>query len=96
MTRDIILVSSGYDMCIRFWSDFNDSKCKHSIEYKDAAINALEITPNKEYVAFASQNSVKFIDLVSLNSTPVRLFYLGILHRFSRRSCIEYPFSSGF
>lgn len=71
MSRDIILVSSGYDMNIRFWSDFNDSKCKHSIEYKEAAINALEITPNKEYVAFAAQNSVKFIDLVSLSSTPV-------------------------
>lgn len=71
MSRDIILVSSGYDMNIRFWSDFNDSKCKHAIEYKDAAINALEITPNKEYVAFTAQNSVKFIDLVSLNSTPV-------------------------
>ena len=76
MTRDIILVSSGYDMYIRFWSDFNDSKCKHSIEYKDAAINALEITPNKEYVAFATQNSVKFIDLVSLNSTPVNKFFV--------------------
>jgi WD40 repeat protein len=71
MTRDIILVSSGYDMHIRFWSDFNDSKCKHSIEFKEGAINALEITPNKEYVAFSSQNSIKFIDLVSLNSTPV-------------------------
>lgn len=71
MTRDIILVSSGYDMHIRFWSDFNDSKCKHSIEFKEAAINALEITPNKEYVAFSAQNSVKFIDLMSLNSTPV-------------------------
>jgi WD40 repeat protein len=71
MSKDIILVSSGYDMFIRFWSDFNDSKCKHSIEYKEAAINALEITPNKEYVAFATQNSVKFIDLVTLNSTPV-------------------------
>jgi WD40 repeat protein len=69
--RDIILVSSGYDMNIRFWSDFNDSKCKHAIEYKEASINALEITPNKEYVAFTSQSSIKFIDLVSLNSTPV-------------------------
>lgn len=87
MTRDIILVSSGYDMYIRFWSDFNDSKCKHSIEYKDAAINALEITPNKEYVAFSSQNSVKFIDLVSLNSTPVKinLKIVGLFHRFPRR-----------
>lgn len=72
MGRDIILVSSGYDYHIRFWSDFNDSKSKHAIEYSAASINALEITPNKEYVAFATQNSVKFIDLVQLNSNPVK------------------------
>jgi WD40 repeat protein len=35
------------------------------------AINALEITPNKQYVAFGSQNSIKFLDLVKLNNTPV-------------------------
>jgi len=81
MSRDIILVSAGYDMNIRFWSDFNDSKCKHSIEFKEAAINALEITPNKEYVAFSAQNSVKFIDLFSLNSTPVMFISNQLLNR---------------
>lgn len=80
--RDIILVSTGYDYNIRFWSDFNDSKSKHSIEYASASINALEITPNKEYVAFASQNSVKFIDLVQLNSNPVFLLFKKVLKRF--------------
>lgn len=79
MSRDIILVSAGYDMCIRFWSDFNESKWKHSIEYKDSAINALEITPNKEYVAFTSLNSIKFIDLTTLNSTPVFLDLLRFI-----------------
>ena len=69
MSRDIVLVSSGYDMCIRFWSDFNNgSQCKYSIDYKDNAINALEMTPNKEYVAFAAGNTIKFIDLKP--STP--------------------------
>ena len=75
MGRDIILVSSGYDYHIRFWSDFKDSKSKHAIEYNNASINALEITPNKQYVAFATQNSVKFIDLIQLNSNPVKLIY---------------------
>jgi len=75
MGRDIILISTGYDYHIRFWSDFNDSKSKHAIEYSAASINALEITPNKEYVAFASQNSVKFIDLVQLNSNPVNKIF---------------------
>ena len=36
MGRDLFLVSSGYDQNIRFWADFKDNKCKHSIEYKDA------------------------------------------------------------
>lgn len=72
MSKDIVLVSSGYDMTIRFWSDFNNnSQCKYQIEWKDNAINALEMTPNKDYVAFASGNSVKFIDLHTLNPSPV-------------------------
>jgi hypothetical protein len=41
IARDIILVSAGYDMSIRFWSDFNESKCKHSIEFKEAVFRIL-------------------------------------------------------
>jgi hypothetical protein len=73
--KDIILVSSGYDYHIRFWSDLKETRSKHAIEYAAASINALEITPNKEYVAFATQNSVKFIDLVHLNSNPVNILF---------------------
>ena len=71
MSRDIVLVSSGYDMNIRFWADFNENQCKYQVEYKDGAINALEMTPNKDYVAFATGNSIKFLDLHTLNPTPV-------------------------
>lgn len=70
-TRDIVLVSSGYDMTIRFWADFSDNQCKYQVEYKDGAINALEMTPNKDYVAFATGNSIKFLDLHTMNPTPV-------------------------
>lgn len=62
--REIVLVSSGYDMCIKFWASFNNgSECRYKVDYKDNAINALEMTPNKEFVAFAAGNSIKFIDL---------------------------------
>ena len=72
MSNDIVLVSSGYDMNIRFWSDFtNGTQCKYSIEHKDNAINALEMTPSKDHVAFASGNSLKFIDLHKLSPNPV-------------------------
>ena len=72
MSYDIVLVSSGYDMVIRFWSDFNSgTNCKYQIEHKDNAINALEMTPAKDKVAFASGNSIKFIDLHKLSPIPV-------------------------
>ena len=71
MSYDIVLVSSGYDMNISFWSDFtNGTQCKYAIEHKDNAINALEMTPSKEHVAFASGNSLKFIDLHKLSPNP--------------------------
>ena len=72
MSYDIVLVSSGYDMNIRFWSDFTTrTQCKYSIEHKDNANNALEMTPSKEHVAFASGNSLKFIDLHKISPNPV-------------------------
>lgn len=70
MRNDIMLVSSGYDHHIRFWSDFNNNKCKHAIEYKEGVINALEIIPSKEFIAFGANNSIKFIDLINMNNTP--------------------------
>ena len=72
MSYDIVLVSSGYDMTIRFWSEFTPgTQCKYSIEHKDNAINALEMTPSKDKVAFASGNSIKFLDLHKLSQNPV-------------------------
>ena len=72
MSYDIVLVSSGYDMTIRFWSYFTSgTQCKYSIEHKDNAINALEMTPAKDKVAFASGNSIKFLDLHKLSQIPV-------------------------
>jgi G protein beta subunit-like protein len=59
-------------MTIRFWSDFTSgTQCKYSIEHKDNAINALEMTPAKDKVAFASGNSIKFLDLHKLSQIPV-------------------------
>jgi G protein beta subunit-like protein len=71
MSSDIIFVSSGYDMHIRFWSNFKDSNCKYQVEWKENAINALVMTPNKEYVVFASGNSIKFLNMQPLNPNPV-------------------------
>ena len=72
MSYDIALVSSGYDMTIRFWSEISSgTQCKYTVEHKDNAINALEMTPAKDKVAFASGNSIKFLDLHKLSPNPV-------------------------
>ena len=72
MSYDIPLVSSGYDMTIRFWSEISSgTQCKYTVEHKDNAINALEMTPAKDKVAFASGNSIKFLDLHKLSPNPV-------------------------
>ena len=72
MSRDIVLISSGYDNVIRFWSNFNPgTQCKAEIEFNENAINVLELSPNRDYVAFAAGNSVKFLDLNTLNPNPV-------------------------
>lgn len=86
-SRDIVLVSYGYDTNIRFWSDFDDKKQKSSIEIKEGAVNALEITRNKEYVAYATGNSVKFINMQTLDPTPVTSIdsHEGLI------SCILFP-----
>jgi G protein beta subunit-like protein len=71
MNSDILLVSSGYDMYIRLWSNFQDNNCKYQIEWKENAINALVVTPNKDFVVFASGNSVKFLELHALNQKNI-------------------------
>lgn len=48
-----------------------DNKCKHIIEYKESAITAIELTQSKESLAFATTNSIKFLDLATMNPNPV-------------------------
>ncbi len=70
MKNDIMLISSDYNQQIKFWSNM-DNKCKHIIEYKESAITAIELTQSKESLAFATTNSIKFLDLATMNPNPV-------------------------
>ena len=67
--NEIMLISAGYDQQIKFWTDFNNNKCKHVFEVKEGPINALEMVPNKDEIAFTVMNSVKFLDLNNLSLT---------------------------
>ena len=70
MSNDIVLVSSGYDMTIRFWSSLTTgAKSDYSIKYMDFAINAMEMPPKKDKVVIGAGNSLKFFDFYK-PSTP--------------------------
>lgn len=71
MKNDIMLISSGYDQQIKFWSDFNNNKCKHiyEIHKNDGPVNSLEMLPNNIELAFAVNNNIKFLDLETISQS---------------------------
>jgi G protein beta subunit-like protein len=75
---NIILISSCFDNSIQFWSEFTTgAKPKAIFRNKETAINALEMSKDKDKVAFATGNTIKFVDLNSIKLFPV---FLSDLH----------------
>ena len=75
---NIILISSCFDNSIQFWSEFTTgAKPKAIFRNKETAINALEMPKDKDKVAFATGNTIKFVDLNSIKLFPV---FLSDLH----------------
>ena len=75
---NFILISSCFDNSIQFWSEFTTgAKPKAIFRNKETAINALEMPKDKDKVAFATGNTIKFVDLNSIKLFPV---FLSDLH----------------
>ena len=75
---NFILISSCFDNSIQFWSEFTTgAKPKAIFRNKETAINALEVPKDKDKVAFATGNTIKFVDLNSIKLFPV---FLSDLH----------------
>ena len=75
---NFILISSGFDCTIKFWSNFaTGTKPQEIFYHKENAINALEMPKDKDKVAFATGNTIKFVDLNSIKLFPV---FLSDLH----------------
>lgn len=69
--NEIMLISSGYDQQIKFWTDFNNNKCKHVLDLNTlkeiGPVTCLELVPNKEEIAYTVFNTIKFLDLNTLS-----------------------------
>ena len=72
MNESLFLVSSGYDMCIRFWSDLKNPQTKHCIEHKDNAINALELSPSNKLLCFAAGNAIKYLNMERIDPKSIQ------------------------
>ena len=65
-------------------SSFNNNKCKHVFEIgkNEGPVNALEMVPNNNEIAFAVNNNVKFLDLetISQSQTSTISSHIGIVN----------------
>ena len=58
MSKQLILVTAGYDHSIKFW-DVASGLPTHSIPFNDSHINKLAISVDRRYLAVAGHNIVR-------------------------------------
>ncbi|BFZ59860.1 TOR complex subunit lst8 [Saitoella coloradoensis] len=69
----VLLVTSGYDHTIRFWEALSGI-CSRTIQHPDSQVNRLCISPDKRYLAAASNGHVRLYDINSANTNPIASF----------------------
>uniref|UniRef100_A0A915PYV3 Target of rapamycin complex subunit lst8 n=1 Tax=Setaria digitata TaxID=48799 RepID=A0A915PYV3_9BILA len=57
-----LLISAGYDQCIRFW-DVGRGEARENFIHKDSQINAIRISPNGSFLALAGWQHVRIYNL---------------------------------
>jgi G protein beta subunit-like protein len=62
MSKQLILVTAGYDHQIKFW-DVASGLPTHSIAYNDSHVNKLAITADRRYLGVAGYNVVKVFQI---------------------------------
>lgn len=70
LEKDVILASGGYDHTIKLWQT-ETGVCQRTVQHADSQINALDITPNRQYVAAASYQHIYMYDIGSNNPNAV-------------------------
>lgn len=71
----VLLITGGYDQTIRFW-DASSGMCYKTLQHPDRQVNALQIRPDKQYVAAAGNPLIRIYDVNSRSHDPV-LTYEG-------------------
>jgi len=70
----VILATAGYDHTIRFWEAPSGS-CYRTIQTQaDSQVNALRITPDKQYIAAAGNPHVRLYEVATNNPSPITSF----------------------
>eukprot|EP00824_Muranothrix_gubernata_P017398 TRINITY_DN35669_c0_g1_i1.p1 TRINITY_DN35669_c0_g1~~TRINITY_DN35669_c0_g1_i1.p1 ORF type:complete len:308 (-),score=62.25 TRINITY_DN35669_c0_g1_i1:10-933(-) len=69
----VILPTAGYDHTIRFW-EAASGKCYRTLQYPDSQINALAVTPDKQFLGVAGYPNVKLYEVTTANPNPVTNF----------------------
>ncbi len=71
--KSVILATAGYDHTVRFWQA-PTGVCQRTLQHADSQVNALEITPDKQYLAVAGNPSVSLFECHTNNANPVTTF----------------------
>jgi len=68
-----ILASAGYDHTIRLWEVATGFTIR-TLQFQESQVNALAITPNKQYIAAAGNPQIRLFELCSNNPQPIITF----------------------
>ncbi|XP_015784147.1 target of rapamycin complex subunit lst8 [Tetranychus urticae] len=67
----VLLATGSYDQTIRFWSPHN-GQCLRVVQHTDSQVNAMEISPDREYLAAAGFQHIRLYDIRDFtNPNPV-------------------------
>ena len=69
----VILATAGYDHSIRFW-EVHSGICYRTIQYPESAINQLEISPDKSWIAAAGNPQMRLFEVAPNNNNPITTF----------------------
>jgi len=70
---DVILATAGYDEKVVLWNPSTEVASR-IIPIKEMHVNALAVTPDKQYLAVAAHKSLKVFDLHSNSPLPVHSY----------------------
>ena len=72
-TTSVVLCTSGYDHTIRYW-DASTGQCYRTLQYPGSQVNALCVTPDKQYLAAVGNPHVRLFDINSNSVNPVTTY----------------------